>query len=369
MQATVVGRAIEGKQAEHSLNVGQLKRQSIKWFDCGVLMFLLPFEFVACLMGIGSISLLASGDTEAVVAILIFFVFFHGITQCAISIIDPGSIHAALSSFSEGTTDEEAQKTLSELRCTPPVVTVTAEAYHTISRGSGKDRKRETIIDHTERADFQFASWLDTTPRIYGLEKYRQLEIMIVPTFNCDDKRTSEELQSLTQQLEGVCRGYGQSVRSRIDVYVKASALEVYDTVSQGPVTVCSHNILATRSPGVELSRFWSPNVYRCCCWIWPGAGTIYRMIYLLSNRRVVYPLVKRISMDVQLCDPESSLNWCANGRLREESVFNSVMDQSSCCSLCDGLGLRGVFGPIGLGLLSVTCKECSGSGFAKGNE
>jgi len=366
MQPTIVGCAIEGEHAENSLNVGQLKQQSIKCGDCGLLMFLLPFELVACLMGVGLIVFLVDGDSDAALGLLIFFVIFHGVTQFAISSIDPGSIHAALSSFSEGITDEEALMTLSELRCTPPVITVTAEAYHTRSTGSGKNRRTETIVDHTECADFQYASWLDTTPRIHGLEMYRHLEIIIEPMLNCDDKQTSDELQNLTNQLEGICQGYGPSVRSRIDIHVKASTLEVFDTISRGSTTLCSHNVLATRSPGVQLSSVWSPSCYMCFCWIFPGAGTIYRIMYLLSNRRVVYPLVKRISVDVQRCDPGSSLKWYAKACHGEELVFNDAIDQSSCCSQCDGLGLRGIFGPVGLGLLSVTCTQCSGSGSAK---
>jgi len=311
------------------------------------------------------IGLVMTGS-DAATALAFFFLIFHCITQCAISSIDPGGIHTALSSFSKGTTDEEALKMLSDLRCTPPTIAVTAEAYYTRSTGSGKQRRTETVVTHKECADFPYEYWSDSTPRIRGLEKYRHLEISIEPTFDYHDSNTRGDLQRFQRSLEDKCRGYRGSVRSRIDIHVNSSALQVFATVSQGPVSLWGHNILATRSPRVQLSPLWSPGCYRLCCWIFPGVGTLYRIAYLLSNRRVVYPMVKNIANISSTCSVLNE-NWHAKSCNGEERVSDNTTAQTSCSS-CDGLGLRGIFGHVGFGLVSLTCTECSGSGYAKSN-
>jgi hypothetical protein len=271
-----------------------LKGEIVNCSDCGLMCFLLPFEVVSCLLFLGFVGTVAHG--EAVWFILIVFLGFHLITQCATSMIDPCGVHAGLTSLKEGITDDEALKILEALRDRPPEIAVVAEAFTTHTTGSGKDRRTHTTVVHTARGKLQYSSWSDKTVCLTGLSKYRQLELLVEPNCNFYDQTTKDDLTALADRLVTECRQHASQVRQRTDVHVGTESFTASRTISDSGTQLACHNILATRSPGVTVSSFWSPCCYRAFCWLCPGSGTLYRILYFLTNRRKVLPVMKIVS-------------------------------------------------------------------------
>jgi hypothetical protein len=282
-------------------DVRKLKREVIKLGDCGLMLFLLPFELVSCLLFLILLGSLVDGLHEGLWFIFIFWAIWHFVTQCAVTAIDPGGVSAGLESLSEGITDDEALKMLESLRAAPPEVEVVAEACNVTSTGSGKNRRTHTTVVHTARETLQYASWSDKTVCLTGLSKYRQLEFRVEPSLTCFDAATQTELDALVKRKVGECNSYScHHVRSRTDIHVKAESYTFGATIaeaSDGSTELADHNILATRSAGVKVSLFWSPSFYKACCWLCPGAGACYRILYFLTNRRYVLPVPKVVSI------------------------------------------------------------------------
>lgn len=281
-----------------TIPVQKLKREYLKSGQCGMMLFLLPFEAVAFLTGAGFVASCIFG--KPFYFILIFFFGFHFVTQCAICGMDPMGVMAGLSSLSEGITDDEALKILQALRDSPPEIEVLAEAYRTESHGTGKDRRTRHITVHIARNTFQYASFRDTSVCLTGLGKYSQLELSLEPTYNLADEETKKKLAEVVQKTINEALSYTSQVRSRTDVHVKVEKISASRTVEMhsGYWWLDSKNIFATRSPGVKVSGFWSPSFYMFCCCIWPLLGTLYRILYLLTNRRYVLPVQKVVSVN-----------------------------------------------------------------------
>merc|ERR1712032_1638928 len=109
----------------------------------------------------------------------------HLFIQCGIAALDPGQVHAALQSLEQGMDDERAAAVFEELRRVPPTVQVIAEACHDVSTGNASDRQQgmpdtDTVIDHTEQANFSFASWTDVSGHVAGLDKYKTASVEVV---------------------------------------------------------------------------------------------------------------------------------------------------------------------------------------------
>eukprot|EP00931_Biecheleriopsis_adriatica_P094820 TRINITY_DN68436_c0_g1_i1.p1 TRINITY_DN68436_c0_g1~~TRINITY_DN68436_c0_g1_i1.p1 ORF type:complete len:144 (-),score=20.88 TRINITY_DN68436_c0_g1_i1:372-803(-) len=85
-----------------------------------------------------------------------------------VSMFDPGKVTEKLESLEGGMDDEQTAVVFEELRKIPPKVKVIAEAYHTERSGSGDNETRSTVIDHTEKADFEYASWKDASGHVAG---------------------------------------------------------------------------------------------------------------------------------------------------------------------------------------------------------
>jgi hypothetical protein len=277
--------------------IKKLKRTVVSCSDCGMMLFILPFEAVSALMCVGIIAFLIDGDF--VLFLVIFFAVFHGISQGVIMMIDPGGVYTGLKSLSEGITDDEALKILEGVRNAPPEIEVVAEAYTIHTTGSGKDRRTETRVVHTAKGTLQYVSWSDATVCLTGLDKYSELELSVKPCFTCHDKATSDALAALVDKKVSQCRSHASNVRYRTDIHVKTDSFEMSETAgehSDGSTFLEGHNILATRSPGVKVSALWSPISYRLCCWFCPGLGALYRILYFLTNRRLILPVKKVVS-------------------------------------------------------------------------
>jgi hypothetical protein len=211
---------------------------------------------------------------------------FHLATQWGLSMMDPGSVHAALVSLEEGMDDTSTTSIFDELRKIPPTVEVTAEAYHTTRSNSRSSSTTTTVVDHREVAEFQYASWNDITGSVAGLDKYALVAVEVVAIITCADATTTDSLASLKERLLDKCRSAcpNSAVRCNQKVSLKHPIYEVVGT-----------RVFVTRSPGAEHPAWMSTSTYTKCRHACPFLGTVYRLLFFRSMPHVRYKLNKQV--------------------------------------------------------------------------
>jgi len=212
-----------------------------------------------------------------------------------ISCTDPAAVNEKLESLDKGMDDDATADVFDELRKVPPEVTVIAQASHREWKdrpgGDATDRTLETVIDHTERAKFSYASWKDVSGRAAGLDKYKVAAVEVAPRIKCADRETTASLKTLTEGLLDICRRYrGSDVNSWQAITL---------THPKG-FTVNGSRVFVTSSAG-ERPPFWMRKLnYTACRFLWPGLGAIYRLLVFTSLVNLRYTITKSLSVNRQ---------------------------------------------------------------------
>lgn len=247
------------------------------------------FELFTCFWLLAVIGCMIAFKVPVLLFFALFGLCFHCCTQCGLNVADPGNVNATLESLETGMDDESTAKVLEELKRIQPEVRVQAQAYHTTSSGTGNNRRTSTVIDHTERADFPFASWKDTSGRLVGLEKHDIAAVEVVPKIEFVDTATEASFDSLKIRLMDICRRYRASVRSSDIVSLPHPVYGI-----QGS------RVFVTRTAGVNHASWMNKRIYTICRFAWPFFGTLYRTLFFVSMSNFRYTITKCVSTTMQ---------------------------------------------------------------------
>jgi len=242
--------------------------------------------------------------------------FWHLWCQFLLSLADPWDMGAILRSLGEDWDHAETTMLFDELRHSPPSVRVTAQAYQV-------DHNCELTVDHSEVAEFRFASWSDVSGDP-GLNKHAVAAIRVVPAIECADPATVESFHEHEQRLIGLCKSAcpekgtdglkrhnpammsGTRLMHWFSVHhstcpIEKSRWDLLPTLGQvkgedmGRKT--QDRVIVTRRPGVKHACWMSASTYHLCRFAFPFFGTIYRLLVLNSMSIVQYRVAKLISV------------------------------------------------------------------------
>mmetsp|Transcript_29042 Transcript_29042/g.53446 ORF Transcript_29042/g.53446 Transcript_29042/m.53446 type:complete len:293 (+) Transcript_29042:78-956(+) len=247
--------------------------------------FFAVFEGFTCCWLLLVIFAMFAQHMPVLLVMVLFGCFFHCVTQCMLTCMDPGNVGATLDSLESGMEDERTAAVFEELREIPATVKVVAEAYHTETEGIGNDTRTKTVIDHREEANFPYVSWKDASGCVVGLEKHQVCAVEVVPKIEFADAATAASYQSLKERLLSICRRHRRSVSSSQIVSLKHPKYEVNGS-----------RVFVTRSAGVDHASWMNKNTYTACRFACPCFGTIYRTLFFISISNARYTITKRIS-------------------------------------------------------------------------
>lgn len=249
-----------------------------------IILFFAAFEGFTCFWMLAVASMMILQGQPFLIVMVAFGYMFHFCTQMGLSMADPGRVTATLTSLEEGLEDSDLVGILTDLRRTRPTITVTTQAYHTTSSGSGKNRRTHTHIDHTETAEFPYASWKDVSGAIKGLDDHSVVALEVVSSFQPSDTPTGSKFTALQDRLFNVCSQYRTSVRSETVVSLG------------GTHPVAGSRVFVSRSPGAKTACWMSTKSYLVCRFAFPGLGTLYRVAFFMSMTNKRYSIIKQVS-------------------------------------------------------------------------
>lgn len=241
---------------------------------------------------------------------------WHLWCQFLLGLADPWDMGAILHSLGEDRDHTETTMLFDELRHSPPSVRVTAQAYQL-------DHNNELTVDHSEVAEFRFASWSDVSgePR---LNKHAVAAIRVVLAIECADPATVESFHEHEQRLIGLCKSAcpekGTDGLKRHNLWetsgtrlmhwfgvhhstcpIEKSRWDLLPTLGQvrgeDMGTKTQDRVIVSRRPGVKHACWMSAPTYHLCRFAFPLFGTIYRLLVFKSMTNVQYRVAKLISV------------------------------------------------------------------------
>merc|ERR1719433_1095403 len=206
-----------------------------------------------------------------------------------LNFVNVGRVHEALASLAEAPDHESTTRIIEEFRPTPARIELEVEAFHMAKLSAQSTQRTKRVVDHTERATFEYAAWSDVSGDLQ-LNEAKTVCILVQAKYISADDDTTRSIVEQQQRLYKAC---AQHVDSRSTISDCAASVRV-----EHPSYPVDNARLFIVTPRCSSAPFWCRrSVYSVVRFLFPGLGSAYRFLFHYSLSTLRYNLVMKVSI------------------------------------------------------------------------